>query len=106
MMTDSSESKLRFVDETFDQRFGGRRGKIVVRSPGRINLIGEHTDYNEGFVMPAAIDKAVWFVAAGRPVTGFGLGRAVCTEMVGSVFSDSGAGGGGGVSPGGGGAGD
>ncbi|GGZ22653.1 galactokinase [Echinicola pacifica] len=32
---------------------------IVVKSPGRINLIGEHTDYNEGFVLPAAIDKEI-----------------------------------------------
>ncbi len=32
---------------------------MVVRSPGRINMIGEHTDYNEGFVMPAAIDKEI-----------------------------------------------
>lgn len=32
---------------------------IVVKSPGRINLIGEHTDYNEGFVFPAAIDKSI-----------------------------------------------
>ncbi|KLT63683.1 galactokinase [Pedobacter sp. BMA] len=33
---------------------------LIVRSPGRINIIGEHTDYNEGFVMPAAIDKAIY----------------------------------------------
>jgi galactokinase len=32
---------------------------LLIKSPGRINLIGEHTDYNEGFVLPAAIDKAI-----------------------------------------------
>lgn len=37
---------------------------IIIRSPGRINLIGEHTDYNDGFVMPAAIDKEVIFAIA------------------------------------------
>lgn len=37
---------------------------ILVRSPGRINLIGEHTDYNDGFVMPAAIDKEIIFAIA------------------------------------------
>ncbi len=37
---------------------------ITVRSPGRINFIGEHTDYNDGFVFPATIDKAIRFVAS------------------------------------------
>lgn len=35
---------------------------VLVKSPSRINLIGEHTDYNEGFVLPAAIDKAAYIV--------------------------------------------
>ena len=38
----------------------------LFRSPGRINLIGEHTDYNDGFVLPASVDKAVYFAIAPR----------------------------------------
>ena len=41
----------------FINRFNG--SPLLVRAPGRINLIGEHTDYNDGFVMPAAIDKEI-----------------------------------------------
>ncbi len=37
------------------------KSEVTVASPGRINLIGEHTDYNEGFVMPAAIDRKIFF---------------------------------------------
>jgi galactokinase len=39
---------------------------LVVRAPGRINLIGEHTDYNDGFVLPAAIDKAIYVAISKR----------------------------------------
>jgi len=44
----------------------GVKPAIIVSSPGRINLIGEHTDYNNGFVLPAAINKAAWLAASLR----------------------------------------
>jgi galactokinase len=47
----------------FAEKFGG--SPRLFRAPGRINLIGEHTDYNDGFVMPAAINLYTW-VAAGK----------------------------------------
>jgi galactokinase len=46
------------IKERFVQRFGEE--PLMVRSPGRVNVIGEHTDYNNGFVLPAAIDKAIY----------------------------------------------
>jgi galactokinase len=53
------------VSEQF-YRIYGVQPQIVVRAPGRINLIGEHTDYNEGFVLPAAIDRAIWLAVSPR----------------------------------------
>lgn len=50
------------VADKFKEIFGD--GAILFASPGRINLIGEHTDYNEGFVVPGAVDKGI--VAAVR----------------------------------------
>jgi len=47
------------VSQQFVQRWGGPPA-LVVRAPGRVNLIGEHTDYNAGFVLPMAIDRAIW----------------------------------------------
>ncbi|MEA3345668.1 MAG: galactokinase [Chloroflexota bacterium] len=50
----------------FERRFG-REPQIIARAPGRVNLIGEHTDYNDGFVLPVAIDCQVLVAAAPRP---------------------------------------
>ncbi len=52
--------------ERFTGLFDDPAEPLVVRSPGRVNLIGEHTDYNEGFVLPAAIDKAAWVAVTRR----------------------------------------
>jgi galactokinase len=49
---------------SFKSRFGTRAS--VYRAPGRVNLIGEHTDYNEGFVLPAAIGFSCWVGIAPR----------------------------------------
>ena len=47
------------VIKAFDAKFG-TMPELLVRAPGRVNLIGEHTDYNDGFVLPMAIDRSIW----------------------------------------------
>ncbi|MDY4956273.1 MAG: galactokinase [Prevotella sp.] len=49
---------IEFVRSRFIKHFDGKTGNIYA-SPGRINLIGEHTDYNGGFVFPGAVDKGI-----------------------------------------------
>src|SRR3990172_2039059 len=51
------------VDQVFRERFR-QLPRYHVRAPGRVNLIGEHTDYNDGFVLPAAIDRFLVIAAA------------------------------------------
>jgi galactokinase len=48
------------------KRHYGTPPTFVVRAPGRVNLIGEHTDYNDGFVLPMAIDRAMWIALRPR----------------------------------------
>ncbi|NPV79589.1 MAG: galactokinase [Firmicutes bacterium] len=47
------------VEEIFARAFGDAREMKFEKAPGRVNLIGEHTDYNEGFVLPMAIDRDI-----------------------------------------------
>ena len=50
------------ITAEFEAHYG--KPTLLVRSPGRVNLIGEHTDYNLGFVLPAAVDKEIIFALA------------------------------------------
>jgi galactokinase len=59
-MTDEAE-----MLSIFEKTYGIREGIYISSAPGRVNIIGEHTDYNEGFVLPTPIGSRVW-VAAGK----------------------------------------
>ena len=51
--------------DRFEQRYG-RPPEWAASAPGRVNLIGEHTDYNGGLVLPCAIDRVTWVIASAR----------------------------------------
>ena len=53
------------IEDAFQKLFGER--PRIFRAPGRVNLIGEHTDYNDGFVMPAAVGFSTYVGIAARP---------------------------------------
>ncbi len=53
------------VIHCFRERFD-EAPTFLVRAPGRVNLIGEHTDYNDGFVLPMAIDRDTWLALRPR----------------------------------------
>ncbi len=55
----------RELTQRFEELFGNR--PRIFRAPGRVNLIGEHTDYNDGFVMPAAVGFSTYVAIAARP---------------------------------------
>jgi galactokinase len=64
LRTVSDESTGAAIQEKFRKLFGS--SPAIFRAPGRVNLIGEHTDYNDGFVMPAAIGFYTWVAASPR----------------------------------------
>lgn len=71
-MAEIEQGRLQMLVGAHRQTFGNVPA-IVAQAPGRINLIGEHTDYNDGFVLPAAIDRDVVIVATPRPDRQFRL---------------------------------
>ena len=50
----------------FEETYGAKGGVVVASAPGRVNIIGEHTDYNEGFVLPTPIGSRVWVAGMRR----------------------------------------
>jgi galactokinase len=65
---------LNDLSAQFTKLFGEQ--PTLIKSPGRVNLIGEHTDYNEGFVLPAAIDKGIYMAVGPRPDRGLHITAA------------------------------
>lgn len=79
------------IEKKFQQLFNEK--PLIIRSPGRVNLIGEHTDYNNSFVLPAAIDKAIYFAISARSdnkcsLFSFDLNDAHEFEVSNPVFSE------------------
>src|SRR5262252_879226 len=60
----SYESTAELLSDEFQRSY--RTRPAIFRAPGRVNLIGEHTDYNDGYVMPAAIGFYTWIAVAPR----------------------------------------
>jgi galactokinase len=60
-------NRAKMVRDRLWQVFGDSQGPVeIVKAPGRVNLIGEHTDYNDGFVLPVAVDREIIMAASPR----------------------------------------
>ncbi len=81
MSVGASENLLVQEAIEFFQNCFGRAPQWVVAAPGRVNLIGEHTDYNAGFVLPMAIERRV-VIAADRPIDNATDGQALVVSSV------------------------
>ncbi len=75
--------------ESFQQEFQNIYGRQpeIYRAPGRVNLIGEHTDYNDGFVMPAAINFYTWLAISPRSDSTINIRSRAFNEAVSIVLN-------------------
>ena len=69
------------VTQLFEDAFH-EHPDFILRAPGRVNLLGEHVDYNDGFVLPVAIDRAVWIACSPAPAPHSSLIAADLDESV------------------------
>ncbi|MGB7325050.1 MAG: galactokinase [Rubripirellula sp.] len=84
--TDSGNDAATRYQATVEQHFQtqfGRPATVVVSAPGRVNLIGEHIDYNDGYVLPLAIERSV--VIAAAPATEAGQANFHSMDLAESV---------------------
>jgi len=82
------------VLQAFREKYGADP-LYITRSPGRVNIIGEHTDYNDGFVLPMAINFATWVALRPRQdnrvvVTALDKNERLESSSNGSILSESG----------------
>ena len=58
-MQNTDKMTIDIIKHKFEELY--KTTPTLFRAPGRINIIGEHTDYNDGFVLPTAINKEIYF---------------------------------------------
>jgi galactokinase len=86
------QARVEALKAEFKRRYG-TSPELVVRAPGRVNMIGEHTDYNDGFVLPIAIDRSVLVAACVREdrtvrLRAVDLGAGVCFALDNIVYDE------------------
>src|SRR5438132_697023 len=87
------QRRARSMSDVLEASFGPGGAAVTAFAPGRVNLIGEHTDYNEGFVLPMAIEDGIEMAARSRTgcevrVHSFDLGETVAFSLEEPIRSD------------------
>ncbi|HHU50270.1 MAG TPA: galactokinase [Firmicutes bacterium] len=88
------QERLATIEQAFRRTFGDGQGLTIGRAPGRVNLIGEHTDYNDGFIFPMAIDFDIVMAARKRSdqmvkIHAVDLGRTVEFSLMTPLTPDA-----------------